>query len=134
MATQQEILQQGIHREVKMMAMVRLGELTSDLGLIFVRDDEMEMAEACAALVVKLGERIAELNAENLASFQSFEANQAEVDQLEALLALGGEEVQERRPCQTCGEPCVLDDPTDPESWCHAPEANDNADHTADVK
>lgn len=39
----------------------------------------------------------------------------------------------ERRPCQACGEPCVLEDLNDPESWIHAPEANDQADHTAEV-
>lgn len=36
------------------------------------------------------------------------------------------------RPCcAACGEPVVLDDPNDPDSWVHAPDANDHADHTA---
>ena len=39
----------------------------------------------------------------------------------------------ERRPCQLCGEPVVLDDPSDPESWRHADDANDLGDHTAEV-
>lgn len=38
----------------------------------------------------------------------------------------------ERRRCRLCGEPIVLDDPADPESWCHAEDANDLGDHTAD--
>ncbi len=36
-----------------------------------------------------------------------------------------------RPRCAACGEPIVLDDPKDPESWIHAPDANDRADHTA---
>ena len=39
-----------------------------------------------------------------------------------------------RRPrCQLCGEPVELADPGDPESWVHAEDANDLADHTAEV-
>lgn len=38
----------------------------------------------------------------------------------------------ERRRCRLCGEPIVLDDPADPESWCHTFDANDLADHPAD--
>ena len=38
-----------------------------------------------------------------------------------------------RRTCQLCGEPVVLDDIADSESWRHADEANDLGDHTAEV-
>jgi len=39
----------------------------------------------------------------------------------------------ERRRCRLCGEPVVLDDIADPESWRHADDANDLGDHTAEV-
>ena len=39
----------------------------------------------------------------------------------------------ERRQCRLCGEPVVLDDTADPESWRHANDANDLGDHTAEV-
>ena len=39
----------------------------------------------------------------------------------------------ERVRCRLCGEPAVLDDPTDGSSWIHAPDANDRGDHTAEV-
>jgi hypothetical protein len=39
----------------------------------------------------------------------------------------------ERRGCRLCGEPVVLDDVVDPESWRHADDANDLGDHTAEV-
>ena len=39
----------------------------------------------------------------------------------------------DRRRCQLCGEPIVLDDPSDTESWCHADDANDLGDHTAEA-
>ena len=38
-----------------------------------------------------------------------------------------------RRRCRLCGEPIVLDDPSDAESWCHANDANDFGDHTAET-
>ena len=38
-----------------------------------------------------------------------------------------------RRRCRLCGEPVVLDDPSDPESWRHADDANDLGDHTAET-
>ena len=38
-----------------------------------------------------------------------------------------------RRRCQLCGEPVVLDDPFDAESWRHADDANDLGDHTAET-
>ncbi len=38
----------------------------------------------------------------------------------------------ERHRCRLCGEPIVLDDPADPESWRHADDANDGGTHTAD--
>ena len=38
----------------------------------------------------------------------------------------------ERRCCRLCGEPIVLDDDADPESWRHSDDANDLGDHTAD--
>lgn len=42
--------------------------------------------------------------------------------------------VQGSRPrCQLCGEPVVLDDPSDLMSWIHAADANDLGDHTAEV-
>ena len=37
----------------------------------------------------------------------------------------------DRPRCAACGEPVVLDNPDDPDSWIHAPNANDRADHTA---
>jgi hypothetical protein len=40
---------------------------------------------------------------------------------------------QIRRLCTTCGEPVELADLDDPESWIHAPDANDAADHGATV-
>ena len=39
----------------------------------------------------------------------------------------------EGRRCRLCGEPVVLDDIADPESWRHADDANDLGDHTAEV-
>ena len=52
----------------------------------------------------------------------------ADVRRRERTLAL------ERRPrCQLCGEPVELADPADAESWVHAEDANDRADHTAEV-
>ena len=38
-----------------------------------------------------------------------------------------------RRRCRLCGEPIVLDDPSDTETWRHADDANDLGDHTAEV-
>lgn len=38
-----------------------------------------------------------------------------------------------RRRCRLCGEPIVLDDPSDAESWRHADDANDLGNHTAEV-
>ena len=38
-----------------------------------------------------------------------------------------------RRRCRLCGEPVVLDDTSDPESWRHADDANDLGDHTAEL-
>lgn len=38
---------------------------------------------------------------------------------------------QVRRLCTICGEPVELDDLNDPESWIHASDANDAADHGA---
>ncbi|MBI4933844.1 MAG: hypothetical protein HY828_08200 [Actinobacteria bacterium] len=42
-------------------------------------------------------------------------------------------EVQGGRRCRLCGEPIVLDDPSDAESWRHADDANDLGDHTAEA-
>ena len=39
----------------------------------------------------------------------------------------------DRRRCRLCGEPIVLDDPSDAESWRHADDANDLGDHTAET-
>jgi hypothetical protein len=39
----------------------------------------------------------------------------------------------ERRRCQLCGEPVVLDEPADPMSWIHAADASDLGDHTAEI-
>ena len=39
----------------------------------------------------------------------------------------------DRRRCRLCGEPVVLDDPSDAESWRHAQDANDLGDHTAEA-
>ena len=38
-----------------------------------------------------------------------------------------------RRRCRLCGEPVVLNDPSDRTSWIHAADANDLGDHTAEV-
>lgn len=38
-----------------------------------------------------------------------------------------------RPRCAACGEPVELDDPNDRDSWIHAPDANDRADHTARI-
>jgi hypothetical protein len=38
-----------------------------------------------------------------------------------------------RRRCRLCGEPVVLDDPSDPMSWIHTEDANDFGDHTAEA-
>jgi hypothetical protein len=40
----------------------------------------------------------------------------------------------DRRRCVLCGEPVVLDDPSEEESWRHADDANDLGDHTAEVR
>lgn len=47
---------------------------------------------------------------------------------LREVAVLGG-----RQRCQLCGEPVVLDDPSDPMSWIHAADANDLGDHTAEA-
>ena len=40
----------------------------------------------------------------------------------------------DRRPnCTVCSQPVVLADADDPQSWIHAADANDRADHTAEV-
>lgn len=38
----------------------------------------------------------------------------------------------ERQRCRLCSEPIVLDVEDDPDSWVHAADANDRADHTAE--
>jgi hypothetical protein len=38
-----------------------------------------------------------------------------------------------RRRCAACGEPIVLCDPDDPESWVHAEDAGDWGDHSAEI-
>jgi hypothetical protein len=64
------------------------------------------------------------------------------VEGLEAMLRLlaagraisvGAEAIQaaDRVECTECGEPLVLASAADPESWVHAPDANDLGDHTA---
>jgi hypothetical protein len=42
-------------------------------------------------------------------------------------------EVDMRVRCRLCGEPVVLEDPSDPLSYIHAFDANDWGDHTAEV-
>ena len=39
-----------------------------------------------------------------------------------------------RRRCVLCGEPIVLCDPDDPESWVHAEDAGDWGDHSAEIE
>lgn len=39
----------------------------------------------------------------------------------------------DRRRCRLCGEPIVLEDPSEAESWRHADDANDLGDHTAEA-
>jgi hypothetical protein len=55
-------------------------------------------------------------------------ANPGQASVLSELVVQGG-----RRRCQLCGEPIVLDDLSDAESWRHAGDANDLGDHTAEV-
>jgi hypothetical protein len=43
----------------------------------------------------------------------------------------GEEDLRPR--CTVCGEPLVLADPADSESWIHSDDASDQADHTAEV-
>lgn len=41
---------------------------------------------------------------------------------------------EDLRPCcKACGQPVALADADDPDSWVHAEDANDRADHTAEV-
>lgn len=42
-------------------------------------------------------------------------------------------DVDDRPRCALCGEPLVLADASDAESWVHAEDANDWADHTAEL-
>ncbi len=42
-------------------------------------------------------------------------------------------DVDDRPRCLVCGEPVELADVDDPDSWVHAADANDWADHTAEV-
>lgn len=52
-----------------------------------------------------------------------------------AKLFLGAMAIEgERARCQLCGEPIVLDDEDDSNSWVHAEDANDGADHTAEFR
>jgi hypothetical protein len=45
---------------------------------------------------------------------------------------LGRVRIEGERPrCRICGEPIALDDEGEPDSWVHAEDANDGADHTA---
>ena len=55
-------------------------------------------------------------------------ANPGQPSVLSQLVLQGG-----RGRCRLCGEPIVLDDPSDAESWRHADDANDLGDHTAEV-
>lgn len=55
-------------------------------------------------------------------------ANPGQPSVLSQLVVQGG-----RRRCRLCGEPIVLDDLSDAESWRHADDANDLGNHTAEV-
>ena len=55
-------------------------------------------------------------------------ANPGQPSNLSEVVVQGG-----RRRCRLCGEPIVLDDPSDAESWRHADDANDLGNHTAEV-
>lgn len=55
-------------------------------------------------------------------------ANPGQPPVLSEVVVQGG-----RRRCLLCGEPIVLDDPSDAESWRHADDANDVGDHTAEA-
>ena len=55
-------------------------------------------------------------------------ANPGQSSVLSQLVVQGG-----RRRCRLCGEPMVLDDPSDVESWRHTDDANDLGDHTAEA-
>ena len=57
-----------------------------------------------------------------------YAANPGQPSVLSQLEVQGG-----RRRCRLCGEPIVLDDPSDAESWRHADDANDFGNHTAEA-
>jgi hypothetical protein len=42
-------------------------------------------------------------------------------------------DLDDRRRCDLCGEPVELAEAASPESWVHAPDANDWGDHTAEL-
>lgn len=94
MATQEEMLREGILREVKMMAVHHAAEMISELGMIAVKEGDERLLELCATFVAGAQVLVDEIQAVNLQAFQAFEAQQVEVDQLEAMLALGGEELK----------------------------------------
>lgn len=93
MATQQEMERAGIRREIKMIALDHAAGMISKLGVAAAHDEDERLLALCAAFVTGANEIIEELNAENLAAFQVFMEAGAEVDALEAMLAVGGEEI-----------------------------------------
>lgn len=94
MQSTEEMQAEGLKREIKMISLAKMGALASELGLVLVRDDEMELATEFARFVGVLHLRLAELDAENHAAFETFLGAAAEVDQLEAMLQAGGDELE----------------------------------------
>ena len=68
------------------------------------------------------------LDAEQRQAIAEIEATRRLADRLRV------ESTRKQRPrCELCGEPVELADPSDPESWVHTEDANDLADHTAEL-
>lgn len=80
-------------------------------------------------------ERLAGVSAESPDSIHEWPSTRGEevgAVPVSAAVALSEPEREQSR-CRLCGEPIVLDDPTDPMSWIHAEDANDQGDHTAET-
>lgn len=93
MATTQEIEQAGIRRELKMMAVDHAAKIIAKLGLAASADEDVELLQLCHAFCVGSNGLLEKLDAENHAAFDSYLEAEREVQTLEAMLAVGGEEV-----------------------------------------
>lgn len=67
--------------------------MISDLGRIASGEGDEKLLGACVTFIQSTNELMGCWNAENFNAFTTFSAGEAEVDELEALLALVGEEV-----------------------------------------